>query len=345
MSDHWRRTAALQSVKAAVAAVLAWLVAAQWWGLPQPFLAPYAAVFLVEATVYRSVRTALQQVGAVVLGVVLAALAGLVVPWQAVALGLAVVIGLLVGRWRGFGSSGVWIGVTALLLITYGSTDNLVLSLDRIGETVLGAVIGVSVNALIFPPVYTRSTAAATHALAEELAALLDDIAAGLRKSGKPDSSSWVARARNTEQLLRRAEEASGWGAESVRFNPRSRSGGRAAHVARWHDLMVLLRAAWPHVRELTEALDHAVRNDDAYRYPNAASRGRLAALIEATARLGRARSAGDHEELTAATEAGRTAMSDLENDLVSGEALNLTIGLAGVLLPAKKAFDQFAAS
>lgn len=332
----------LQAVKAAIAAVLAWLVAAEWWGLPQPFLAPYAAVFLVEATVYRSLTSALQQVGAVVLGVVLAAVAIQVLPWQAVALGLVVLLGLLVGRWRGFGASGVWVGVTALLLVSYGSADDSLLMLDRVGETVLGAVIGVAINALVFPPVYTRGTEAATRALAAELADVLCDIAATLREPSVPRSSpSWVAKARNTEQLLRRAEEASGWGTESVRFNARSGAGGKVAHAARWHDLMVLLRAAWPHVRELTEALDHAVRDQDAYRYPNEEVRERLATLLEVTARLSRAR-AGD-EPLAPLVEEGREAMSALERDLVSGQGLNLTIGLAGVLLPAKKAFEQFA--
>ncbi|MBN6041344.1 FUSC family protein [Amycolatopsis sp. 195334CR] len=342
MAEHWRRTAVLQAAKAAVAAVLAWLIAAEWWGLPQPFLAPYAAVFLVEATVYRSLFSALQQVGAVVLGVVLAALAIQVLPWQTVALGLVVLVGLLVGRWRGFGASGVWVGVTALLLVSYGSADDSMLMLDRVGETVLGAAIGVAINALVFPPVYTRGTEAATKALAAELADVLCDIAATLRESSVPRSTpSWVARARNTEQLLRRAEEASGWGTESVRFNARSGSGGKVANAARWHDLMVLLRAAWPHVRELTEALDHAVRDDDAYRYPSEEVRERLAALLEVTARLSRARAEG--EKLSPLVEEGREAMNALERDLVSGEGLNLTIGLAGVLLPAKKTFEQFA--
>ncbi|MGC7097777.1 FUSC family protein [Amycolatopsis lurida] len=342
MAEHWRRTALLQASKAAIAAVLAWLVAAEWWGLPQPFLAPYAAVFLVEATVYRSLRSALQQVGAVVLGVVLAAVAIQVLPWQVVALGLVVLVGLILGHWRGFGASGVWVGVTALLLVSYGAADDSLLMLDRVGETVLGAAIGVAVNALVFPPVYTRSTEAATKAVAAELADVLDDIAATLREPSVPSSSpAWIARARNTEQLLRRAEEAAGWGTESVRFNPRSRSGGRVAYVARWHDLMVLLRSAWPHVRELAEALDHAVRNNDAYRYPSEDVRERLAELLEATARLSRARA--DGAELAPIVEEGRETLNALERDLVSGEGLNLTIGLAGVLLPAKKAFEQFA--
>lgn len=56
------RDAVLQAAKAAVAAILAWTVSRWLLRAPQPFLAPYVAVFLVvQATVWRSVRDAGQQ--------------------------------------------------------------------------------------------------------------------------------------------------------------------------------------------------------------------------------------------------------------------------------------------
>lgn len=110
------RVVFVQAVKAALAAVLAWLAAAYLFRLPQPFLAPWAAVFIVEATVYRSLRTACQQVAAVVVAVVVAVLLAAVidwwVPWQLLGVAVAVLVGLLIGQWRGFGDSGPWIGIT-----------------------------------------------------------------------------------------------------------------------------------------------------------------------------------------------------------------------------------------
>src|SRR5688572_25880579 len=71
-ADGPERAALAQALKAAMAAVLAWLAAAQLFELAQPFLAPWAAVFIVEATVYRSLRSAGQQVAAVGVAVLLA---------------------------------------------------------------------------------------------------------------------------------------------------------------------------------------------------------------------------------------------------------------------------------
>src|SRR6478736_2925761 len=66
----WSRL--LQLVKTVAAAVIAWEVALHVLDLQQPFLAPWAAVLTVHATVYRTFRRGAQQVGASVLGVLLA---------------------------------------------------------------------------------------------------------------------------------------------------------------------------------------------------------------------------------------------------------------------------------
>ncbi|HEY3468908.1 MAG TPA: hypothetical protein VGL47_27515, partial [Amycolatopsis sp.] len=63
------RRSLVQAAKATLAATGAWLLATLVLRLPQPFLAPYAAVFLVDATVYRSLRGWAQQIGAVAAGV------------------------------------------------------------------------------------------------------------------------------------------------------------------------------------------------------------------------------------------------------------------------------------
>ena len=69
-------------VKAVGAAVLAWVLARSVFGLAQPFLAPWAALLTVHATVYRTFTRGLQQVAAAVLGVLLAFAAGAAVRGQ-----------------------------------------------------------------------------------------------------------------------------------------------------------------------------------------------------------------------------------------------------------------------
>ena len=68
----------LQLGKTVLAAVVAWVLAASVLDLPQPFLAPWSALLVVHATVYRTFSKGSQQVAATVVAVVLALLAALV---------------------------------------------------------------------------------------------------------------------------------------------------------------------------------------------------------------------------------------------------------------------------
>ena len=61
-----------QLLKTVLAAVLAWVLATEAFSLPQSFLAPWAALLVVHATVYRTFSHGLRQVTAAVVGVVLA---------------------------------------------------------------------------------------------------------------------------------------------------------------------------------------------------------------------------------------------------------------------------------
>ena len=101
-----------QTVKTSAAAVIAWLVAVHFVGESQAFLAPWAALLTVHATVYRSVSEGLRQVGASVIGVIIAYVFGDLVGFSAATLGLAVLVSLLVGRNRRFGSEGLTVATT-----------------------------------------------------------------------------------------------------------------------------------------------------------------------------------------------------------------------------------------
>jgi len=70
--DPMQWTEWLQVVKTVAAAVIAWLLADRVFELPQSFLAPWSALLVVHATVYRTFSRGLRQVAAAVLGVLLA---------------------------------------------------------------------------------------------------------------------------------------------------------------------------------------------------------------------------------------------------------------------------------
>ncbi|HEY5429126.1 MAG TPA: aromatic acid exporter family protein [Solirubrobacteraceae bacterium] len=69
-------TGVSQVLKTALATVIAWVLAAHVFHLEQPYLAPWAALLTVHATVFGTLRRGIRQAGASVLGVLVAFAAG-----------------------------------------------------------------------------------------------------------------------------------------------------------------------------------------------------------------------------------------------------------------------------
>ena len=90
-----------QLVKTVVAVTLAWVLAVELVGTPQSFLAPWAALLVVHATVFRTFSQGARQVAAAVAGVLLAWSAGTLIGPDVAALAAVVFLGLLLGgsRW------------------------------------------------------------------------------------------------------------------------------------------------------------------------------------------------------------------------------------------------------
>src|SRR5690242_16635118 len=86
-----------QLLKTVAAAVLAWVVCARVFGLAQPFLAPWAALLTVHATIYRTLARGVQQVAAAVLGVLLAFAAGATLGINVGSLGLVLLAAMAAG--------------------------------------------------------------------------------------------------------------------------------------------------------------------------------------------------------------------------------------------------------
>ncbi|MCT2585468.1 FUSC family protein [Actinophytocola gossypii] len=222
------REGLVQAAKMAVAAVGAWLVAREFYE-PQSFIAPYAAVFMIGGTVFRSLKDAALQVFTVTLGVVLAFGVVMLVPYGPAALGVAVFVGMVIGAWHRLGSSGIWVGVVALLMIAYGTADDPSYLVSRVGESVLGAVIGVVVNVLVFPPMRLREGDQAVETAAGEIVDLLRRIASGLREEGwdLDGAREWHRESVALDRAVREADDAIGRGRESTWYNPRVLLRGR----------------------------------------------------------------------------------------------------------------------
>ncbi|NYH82952.1 Aromatic acid exporter family member 1 [Actinopolymorpha cephalotaxi] len=210
-----------QSGKAAAAGILAWLVAGWWLDSPLAVIAPWVAIVTVQTTVYRSVRDGLWLLGAMTVGTVLATGVHVLVGSTLVAMCIVLPATLALTLWSRIGDQGVFCATTALFVLVYGSVtfDGVV---DRLREAVIGAVIGVVVNAVVLPPVYHRRGLDAARAVSREAAELLAPIAEGLR-SGVDRSAvlRWDERGGELTRMTDRARDLSGWSSESRRWNVR----------------------------------------------------------------------------------------------------------------------------
>ncbi|MFI6374204.1 aromatic acid exporter family protein [Streptomyces sp. NPDC050546] len=213
------RDLVVQSLKAAAAAVLAWLVGGVWMGDPLALMAPWVALVLVQATVYSSLVQGARQFGAICVGTVLASAAQALTGDTTGALALSVPVLMLLANWSRFGDQGIYAATTALFTLTAGSVSMSSVG-HRVGQAALGAVIGLAVNALVLPPVHLRDVRENLAALAREAGDVLRTVAADLRE-GEWDAQTaagWLSASSRLDTRLEALRSARRWSRESLRL-------------------------------------------------------------------------------------------------------------------------------
>jgi uncharacterized membrane protein YgaE (UPF0421/DUF939 family) len=254
-----------QALRAALAAVLAWLVVQPWNGVADqyPYYAPLGAVIAVSSSAIGSVRESLQVIAAIALGVLLAVAT---VPLPVLA-GLAFVVG--VGTWmttvepiaRWLGASASYAPISGLFVLVIGRGSPLDYAGAYLGLVTFGAAVGAGVN-LVWPPLRLRAESQELGRLREDLATQLDSIAAALAAERLPTPGEWSERTESVDRLLGRTREIVAASAESRRANWRTRrwareTGSLDRQVQALERLSLL-------VRDLTDLLsdqEHAERD------------------------------------------------------------------------------------
>ncbi len=214
---------AIPPAKAALAAGLSWWLAVLTFGSHQPYFASLAAILSLQVTVYETLAFGAQRILGVVLGIALSLSLVHFLKASAVAVALLVFLGMAVSSLLGFRARAAsQVGVSGLLVLALGGKPEYAAA--RLMETVLGAMIGVLVQAFVWPPDPTPSAlqavAALGRAIERELHALASD-----REPPKPD---------RVLALVRQAGEAQAavtLARQSLRLNPLRR--GRAKDASR----------------------------------------------------------------------------------------------------------------
>ena len=227
LKDPLAWTNASQVLKTVAAAVIAWVLAVHVFDIAQPFLAPWAALLTVHATVYGTLKRGAEQIAATVIGVLVAFGAGHVFGLNALSVGAVVLLGLVAGSMRGLRTESTTAAATALVVLTTGYSDDGGMLAARLLDTGIGIVVGLLVNLLVWPPLRDRGAAHQIDVIDDRIGDLLCDIVATLCAGREGTFDEWVDRANALDEEIKEGWRVLGQARESGRLNPRLATPGR----------------------------------------------------------------------------------------------------------------------
>jgi hypothetical protein len=251
----------VQVARSTVAAMLSYLVAVHLVSNPRPLTAPLTALLVVQVTLYTTLTTGLRRVLAVVTGVLIAVAFSSLIGLSWWSLGLIILTALLVGHLIRVDEFVAEVAISGMLILGVATPGTQ--AWDRVSETLIGAAVGVALNAVFAPPVFVQTAGQAVEELADALGGLLRRVGTDLiRGATVRQAGSWLAEARRLDNEISRFDESLRRAEESTRLNPRVRGGAMARLVLRsgldsLEVCAVVLRAVCRSLRDLAPDSPH----------------------------------------------------------------------------------------
>ena len=217
-----KRVPILQVLKSAVATIAAWVVASWLIPGPLPIFAAIAALLVVQPSVNQALGKAIERSIGVILGVLVATGISFVLGQSTWVILLAIVVAMLVA-WSLKITPGTsnQVAISAMLVLALGASSP-EYALDRVLETLIGAAIGIIVNALLVPPVAVAPAREQLARLGGELAASVDRLAHALEHRRSPaELGALMIEVRLLRPMRDAADTALDDGEESLTLNPR----------------------------------------------------------------------------------------------------------------------------
>lgn len=218
-----------------------------------PYYAPLGVLISMYPTLMGSVRSVLQTLFGLAVGIALAMLVIFIaVPaWWIVP--LAVAAGVLVSGTGWFGAGQEYVPIAILFVLIIGGSDAEDYSLGYLTQMLLGAVIGLLVNVIVPPAPLAGAASAQIAGFQQKLSTHLEDIAAALRQSWPPEIDEWARDAGSLVETSRAVQDALAAADDSKRANPRAWL--RRVDTTSEHARLEALDAVAHHVRDISECL------------------------------------------------------------------------------------------
>ena len=217
------------AIKAALAVAIAWTVAPFVPGVAAeyPYYAPLGALVSMYPTISGSAKAGLQTLAGLVAGIALA-LAGLLFGSPTtLTIALVVGVGVLLAGIPNLGAGRDYLPMAALFVLVVGIDDPDGYSLGYTAQMLVGVVVGLTINAVLFPPLHLNGAVDGLASLRLALARQLKEMGTAISESWPPKHEDWSNRRTELISFSREVRE-------SVQLADRSRHGnlqiGRA-HV------------------------------------------------------------------------------------------------------------------
>lgn len=210
-------------VQTAVAAGLAWVVAARLLGDPSPFFAPVAAIVSLAATRGQRLREAVELIVGVAVGIALGDLlkrvVGVGVGQLVLTVGLAMAAAVVIGAGRVLLTEAA---VSAALVVTV-SEGTVGFPPTRLLDALAGGAVALVFSQLLFPVNPLQVVCEAAESILTELAEILREVASALEARDLHAAETALLKARRVSEDWSRFEQALDAAREAAHYAPARR--------------------------------------------------------------------------------------------------------------------------
>lgn len=246
-------------MQTAVAASVAWFVAALVLGQEQPVFASIATVLSLGTSVGERGRRALELILGVAFGFAVANFFVYFLGIGPIQIAAVVALGMSIGVFFGERDLGVnETAISAMILIAAFQTAGSNFSLDRLLEAFIGCGVALVVNALL-PANPEVMVERAAHPVFDDAVAVLEEIAATLDEGDLERTEQVLLKAREIDQRVSGFKEALAAGQETARFAPPRRRA--RSHLELYATASDQIDLTVRNVRELARAALDVVRS------------------------------------------------------------------------------------
>jgi len=186
----------------------------------RPVLAPLTALLVLQASLYRTIRSGLKKVLSVTAGVLLAVGLAELIGFSWWQLMLVIAAALLIGGVLRLGDDLLEVPISAMLI--FASAGPHAAATGRVVDTLVGTGAGL-IGGVAFGSLRVQPARAAVCGLAGRLATLLDRMSAELVDDPEPAVvTEWLVEARSLRDEIERVDDTLRETAESAKLNPRA---------------------------------------------------------------------------------------------------------------------------